>query len=283
MKTNLLARLIVLGAMIVALTLHYSPLNSQTPAEEPSAPAAEGATPDGAPAPAADPAASVSAGFTWANVNWESWIIIGLGVLVLAVAIDRIYVITIRNKGDNEKLVQLLTERLIKDPQNLDEITNEVNQPKFGLEGRVAAIALKGWPHGVDTIHQYAQTALAAERRNLERRLIVLNTLGNNIPFIGLLGTVLGIMQAFGDLATSGGDAGPAVVMLGISKALIATALGLIVAVPTVIFYNGLSKAAKTRISMAEEIVSLMQAIRLSRSNGAGAVAHKEGSVLHGR
>jgi biopolymer transport protein ExbB len=80
-------------------------------------------------------------------------------------------------------------------------------------------------------------SAKARERMSLERNLGVLGTLGNNTPFIGLFGTVLGIMRAFADLAKNQtGGAGP--VMAGISEALVATAVGLMVAIPAVIFFN---------------------------------------------
>ena len=75
------------------------------------------------------------------------------------------------------------------------------------------------------------------ERMSLEKRLGVLGTLGNNAPFIGLFGTVLGIIRSFADLAQNQGG-GAAVVMRGISEALVATAVGLLVAIPAVIAYN---------------------------------------------
>lgn len=65
----------------------------------------------------------------------------------------------------------------------------------------------------------------------------ILGTIGNVTPFIGLFGTVIGIMRAFHDLSLSSGG-GPAVVASGIAEALVATAMGLFVAVPAVIFYN---------------------------------------------
>ena len=72
------------------------------------------------------------------------------------------------------------------------------------------------------------------ERLKLDKRLIVLSTLGNNAPFIGLFGTVLGIIKAFNDLAASG-QSGVSVVMAGISSALVATAFGILVAIPAVV------------------------------------------------
>lgn len=92
---------------------------------------------------------------------------------------------------------------------------------------------------------------LVLERRRLERRLILLNTLGNNAPFVGLLGTVLGVVRAFHDLAFAGG-AGPEVVMQGLSEALVATAVGILVALPCVGAYNVFQKLINDRIADAE-------------------------------
>jgi len=79
--------------------------------------------------------------------------------------------------------------------------------------------------------------AKARLRVDLERNLGVLGTLGNNAPFIGLFGTVLGIIKAFADLSRNSGG-GAAAVMSGISEALVSTAVGLMVAIPAVIAFN---------------------------------------------
>jgi biopolymer transport protein ExbB len=68
--------------------------------------------------------------------------------------------------------------------------------------------------------------------------LAFLGTLGNNAPFIGLFGTVLGVIRAFADLATHPSSGGAGTVMAGISDALIATAVGLFVALPAVVMFN---------------------------------------------
>jgi len=78
-----------------------------------------------------------------------------------------------------------------------------------------------------------------------QKRLTILATLGNNAPFIGLFGTVLGVIKAFHDLHLQHGS-GIKVVMGGISEALVATAMGLLVAIPAVIAYNAFSKILQT-------------------------------------
>ena len=97
-------------------------------------------------------------------------------------------------------------------------------------------------------------TKLKEERVKLERFLGVLGTLGNISPFIGLFGTVVGIIKAFRDLAASG-TGGPSVVAKGIAEALVATAAGLLVAIPAAILYNYFMRRLKV-ITVDMEIAS---------------------------
>lgn len=101
-----------------------------------------------------------------------------------------------------------------------------------------------------------AAIARGVERasRRLGRRLPILGTLGAVAPFIGLFGTVLGVMRAFHDLALAG-TGNPSVVSAGIAEALIATAAGLFVAVPSVIFYNYFTHRAETLDAELEDAV----------------------------
>lgn len=75
------------------------------------------------------------------------------------------------------------------------------------------------------------------EKLKLEKYLNILGTIGNIAPFIGLLGTVVGIIRAFHDLSVSG-SGGPSVVAAGIAEALLTTAASLVVAIPSVVAYN---------------------------------------------
>ena len=98
---------------------------------------------------------------------------------------------------------------------------------------------------------------IAGERLRMERGLAILATVGSNAPFVGLFGTVLGIIQAFHDLALSNAEASEAV-MAGISEALVATAVGLMVAIPAVVLYNAFTRWNRNRIGRAESLGNLV-------------------------
>jgi len=105
----------------------------------------------------------------------------------------------------------------------------------------------KGGELGLDA---YVEGLLSEERLILERHLAFLGTVGANAPFVGLLGTVLGIIRAFHDLSRNAGG-GAGAVMAGISEALVATAVGLLVAIPAVIAYNYFQSQVQTCIVSA--------------------------------
>lgn len=107
------------------------------------------------------------------------------------------------------------------------------------------------------------------EKKELDRRLLILGTLGNNAPFIGLFGTVLGVIKAFQDLALSA-SAGPEVVMSGLAEALIATAVGLLVAIPAVIGYNFFQKLVSDLLTEADALSRLLVAALREAHGGRG-------------
>ncbi len=121
----------------------------------------------------------------------------------------------------------------------------------------VAQVVHYGLLHAVRSrkdLEELLMTKLKEERVKLERFLGVLGTLGNISPFIGLFGTVVGIIKAFRDLAASG-TGGPSVVARGIAEALVATAGGLLVAIPATIIYNYFMRRLKV-ITVDMEIAS---------------------------
>jgi biopolymer transport protein ExbB/TolQ len=96
---------------------------------------------------------------------------------------------------------------------------------------------------------------MSEERSRLEKGFTVLATLGSNAPFIGLFGTVLGIIQAFGELSAQQGSTQS--VIGGISEALVATAVGLFVAIPAVVAYNVFIQESRAALGTAEQIRDL--------------------------
>ncbi len=150
-----------------------------------------------------------------------------------------------------------------------DEVLGHVRKNLEGGKTDVAAAYCSKHPSAVAQVVHYGLlhaarsrkdleelmlTKLKEERLKLERFLGVLGTLGNISPFIGLFGTVVGIIKAFRDLAASG-TGGPAVVARGIAEALVATAAGLLVAIPATILYNYFMRRLKV-ITVDMEIAS---------------------------
>jgi len=107
-------------------------------------------------------------------------------------------------------------------------------------------------------------SATALQRMRLERRLAFLGTLGNNAPFIGLLGTVIGIVQAFEKLQNAGaggGASGPATDVMGaIAEALVATAIGLVVAIPAVAAFNYFQRRIRATLANSEALTHILLA-----------------------
>lgn len=267
MRTRFLLLLLLAGtSTFFYLSAQQKPAAAAPNAAAAKAPAASAAQPQPAASPqAAQPAtanALADAGRWQIGGDPTFWVMLFIAHLALFVVLERVYAIR-KVRGNASELVQMLTESLHRsDPP--EKIAQASGEAKYGLEGRVAAVSLKGWDKGEQAMKEYADASMIAERRNLEKRLVILSTLGNNTPFIGLLGTVLGIMKAFRDMA-SVADSGPEVIMRGISEALTATAMGLAVAIPVVIAYNALSRTVQDKLSQAEEIATLIRAIRLNK------------------
>jgi biopolymer transport protein ExbB/TolQ len=115
-----------------------------------------------------------------------------------------------------------------------------------GVEAEVVRDALGWYADGPDAVAEVLAGGTKERRKGYESGLLFLGTLGNNAPFVGLFGTVLGIVTAFRELAGAAGNAnGMNNVMSGIAEALVATAVGILVALPAVIAYNAFQKKSQ--------------------------------------
>jgi biopolymer transport protein ExbB len=119
------------------------------------------------------------------------------------------------------------------------------------LDAAVARACLEHLSEGSAAVEEQVAAVLESRRIRYERGLAYLGTLGSNAPFIGLFGTVLGIVRAFHDLARSSAALGTQAVMAGIAEALVATAVGLLVAIPAVATYNVLMRHVETALASA--------------------------------
>lgn len=124
---------------------------------------------------------------------------------------------------------------------NLSEAVTACKSHK-GPAAAVVMASLVG-PSSRDERKRSAQRAIERAATTLQQRVTTLGTIASTAPFIGLFGTVIGVMHAFRDLASAAG-AGPGVVAIGISEALVCTAAGLLVAIPAVAAYNYFSHSS---------------------------------------
>src|SRR5437868_15306706 len=123
------------------------------------------------------------------------------------------------------------------------------------MEAEVVRVAASVSASGQDAVEKAVASTIDRRRLEYEQWLFVLGTLGNNAPFIGLFGTVLGIIRAFADLAAHPtAAAGASTVMAGISEALVATAVGLFVAIPAVLAYNIFQRLLKRVVGRSQSL-----------------------------
>lgn len=186
---------------------------------------------------------------------WVLYLLVAASVLSGAVMVDR-WLLFRRNRTRLPELLAGVTQALdADDPAKALQVATACG----GLEGRVTAAGLASFAKGPAAVEEVVESRLILERLNLERRLIILGTLGNNAPFLGLFGTVLGIIKAFNDLAVTG-SSGVSVVMAGISSALIATALGILVAIPAVVANNYFQTRLDESIANCQSLARILLA-----------------------
>ena len=128
----------------------------------------------------------------------------------------------------------------------------EVNQQVRGGNAPAAGAAAKPTVRSLEALSRSLARAAGVEVTRLERRLSFLATTASVTPFVGLFGTVWGIMDAFAEIGRAG-SASLAVVAPGISEALITTAMGLFAAIPAAVFFNAFTSRVKVLGSMVDD------------------------------
>ncbi len=177
------------------------------------------------------------------------YLLIFLSFLSIAVVIER-YVFFFRYRLDIGEFASKLVDKL-----NADDFESALAMTDSlrAAEAAVVGEGLRNFDKGEVVANELMESMALKQQQSLDRGLIILGTIGSNAPFIGLLGTVLGIIKAFHDLSANA-QGGPSVVMAGIAEALVATAVGLLVAIPAVIFFNYFKNRQKRILSNVNQI-----------------------------
>ena len=191
--------------------------------------------------------------FALLGAEWVMWLLVVLSVVSVYVMIERILFFGGVSRSDTE-----LRRRLVAalGDGSFDKVV-EMTKGTPGVGARIVGEMAAQAHRGRAAVEAAMNGSRAEEKIRLERNLSFLGTLGANAPFIGLFGTVLGIIRAFKDLAESGlkpGGESSTAVMAGISEALVATAVGLLVAIPAVVAYNIFQRRVKRTLGEAESL-----------------------------
>lgn len=195
------------------------------------------------------------------GATWVLWLLGALSLVNLAIIVERWLFYRTRNCNVSA-LVRSLRPQLE---------AGDVCAALAALtasESAAASIASAGLQfaaRGPAAAERAMQSATALERARLERSLAYLGTLGNNAPFIGLFGTVVGVIAAFDELGRAApvqtaATAASQVVMASIAEALVATAVGILVALPAVAAYNYFQRRVAALLGSTEAVSNLVLA-----------------------
>jgi len=200
--------------------------------------------------------------FALLGADWVLILLIVLSIASVAVMIER---------GMFYFKRQLDLDRLSREVRRaLDEGDPKRLKTAFGssqaMPARVALAGVNARDMGVEAVSQAMNSEKSRSRQAHEQNLVLLGTLGNNAPFIGLFGTVLGIIKAFNDLKENP-QGGLDVVGGGVSEALVATAVGILVAIPAVVAFNVFNRRVRAAATNTDAIAHIV----LECLHGAGA------------
>ena len=209
------------------------------------------------------------------KASWVMWILLALSVVDLIIIIER--AAFLRSIRDDVPKLAAELDALLRGGRVRDALDRM--KASSSAEAAVVVAGLRHADLGPASAEKAMAGAQALQRVRLERGLAVLGTVGNNAPFLGLLGTVIGVIEAFEilgrptDAATAAVQAAsalaPQAIMSSIAEALVATAVGLFVAIPAVLAYNIFQRLLKRVIgrssALGNAIASGLHAARNSK------------------
>jgi biopolymer transport protein ExbB/TolQ len=204
-----------------------------------------------------------------AGARWVLWLLLGLSVLAVSVMLERLWFFARARRSGRRVAAALAALRSSGPAAALGMLAGAGS-----MDVAVAQACLANPSEGTAAIEEHVLAALDRERLRYERGLAFLGTLGNNAPFIGLFGTVLGIVRSFHDLSANVG-LGTQAVMAGIAESLVATGIGLLVALPAVAMFNAFTRHVETTVtsagSLGHEILAFLKALQPAAASATGA------------
>jgi biopolymer transport protein ExbB len=206
--------------------------------------------------------------FAMLGATWIMWVLVALSIVGVAIALERAYFLF----ASRDDVAKLKADLLAKLRGNDVEGACARLRLSPSVEAQVVLAGLEAADDGADSASQRMDGQASLAKLGMERNLAFLGTVGNNAPFVGLLGTVIGIIRAFHALNESQGQVS-AGLMAEVGEALVATAIGLLVALPAVAAYNFFQRVIKARITRADALGKDVLAFLQSKRRHADAAA----------
>lgn len=209
--------------------------------------------------------ASLFLGLSLVGAEWVLYLLILLSVVSVSLMFERFRFYRQASNGLAEFKSSLRKAALTQNWEDAAKLARQRVQDKRtsspDLESEMALALLDhartNGASSPEILTEVAQDSVMRTKLAWESKLAILATIGNNAPFIGLFGTVLGIIKAFHDLSQQN-SAGAQAVTAGISEALVATAVGLLVAIPAVVAFNYYQRKVKSALAEAESLKSFL-------------------------
>lgn len=204
--------------------------------------------------------------FAMMGATWVMWLLVALSVGGMAVALERLIYLILTSENVRRLKQQILAQLRAGD---VDEARARLSRSRSHVAGIISA-ALADPEEGIASAEERMEGATQLAKLRMEKRLAFLGTLGANAPFIGLLGTVIGIIRAFAELNNAAGKVTSGL-MAEVGEALVATAIGILVALPAISFFNFFQRIIKARLARAQafgnEVLAVLKSERVPVSS----------------
>lgn len=203
------------------------------------------------------------------KTSWAIDLLLILSVFALAVLIDRIWAYRGLRINENRLMERVRSALKREKSDEAMYVCESANNPLAD----VMKVGIRNRNLPIEDVAELVDGEMLRIKTILEKRLSILSTISFIAPLLGLLGTVLGIIRAFRDLAVSG-SGGPSVVMMGVAEALVTTVMGILIAIPASIGYNFFLNHVRTFMVRTEvaakELLAFIDTLKKKATAAAG-------------